>query len=160
MAAGSTNSPTGDVWVPMSVRSIGGPTISAGGPGIPSSAGPGSPRNPGAGALPTTAGGIGEMNLGWYWIPRIHWGPAWVHWYWDHNYVGWCPLSYYDRPVVLVGNRFYDRYRDSYYPIELPRLDHDPQGPTPIARDLPASPDRFPIQRARKDQPPGRAARY
>ena len=57
------------------------------------------------------------MNLGWYWIPRVHWGPAWVHWYWDRNYVGWCPLSYYDRPGVLVDNRFYDRYRDSYYPM-------------------------------------------
>jgi len=57
------------------------------------------------------------MNMGWYWIPRTHWGPAWVHWYWDRDYVGWCPLSYYDRPCVLVGNHFYDRYRDPYYPI-------------------------------------------
>ena len=58
-----------------------------------------------------------RTNLGWYWIPRTHWGPAWVHWYWDHNYVGWCPLSYYNRPVVIVDNRFYDHYRDPYYPI-------------------------------------------
>jgi len=58
-----------------------------------------------------------RMNLGWYWIPRTHWGPAWVHWYFDHNYVGWCPLSYYNRPVVIVDNHFYDRYRDPYYPI-------------------------------------------
>ncbi|TRZ89552.1 hypothetical protein D4R89_05935 [bacterium] len=56
-------------------------------------------------------------SMGWYWIPRSHWGPAWVHWYWDRDYVGWCPLSYYDRPCVLVGNHFYDRYRDPYYPI-------------------------------------------
>jgi len=56
-------------------------------------------------------------SMGWYWIPRGHWGPAWVHWYWDRDYVGWCPLSYYDRPCVLVGNHFYDRYRDPYYPI-------------------------------------------
>jgi hypothetical protein len=58
-----------------------------------------------------------RTNLGWYWIPRTHWGPAWVHWYYDHDYVGWCPLSYYDRPVVIVDNHFYDRYRDPYYPI-------------------------------------------
>lgn len=56
-------------------------------------------------------------SMGWYWIPRSHWGPAWVHWYYDRDYVGWCPLSYYDRPGVLVGNHFYDRYRDPYYPI-------------------------------------------
>ncbi|MCJ7644378.1 MAG: FecR domain-containing protein [Candidatus Aminicenantes bacterium] len=57
------------------------------------------------------------INLGWYWIPRIHWGPAWVSWYSDNDYVGWCPLSYYNRPVVIVDNHFYDSYRDPYYPI-------------------------------------------
>jgi len=57
------------------------------------------------------------INLGWYWIPRTHWGPAWVHWYHDYNYVGWCPLSYYNRPVVIIDNHFYDHYRDPYYPI-------------------------------------------
>lgn len=56
-------------------------------------------------------------SMGWYWIPRSHWGPAWVHWYSDRDYVGWCPLSYYDRPVVIVDNHFYGRYRDPYYPI-------------------------------------------
>jgi len=56
-------------------------------------------------------------RLGWYWIPRSHWGPAWVHWYSDRDYVGWCPLSYYDRPGVIVDNHFYGRTRDPYYPI-------------------------------------------
>ena len=56
-------------------------------------------------------------SMGWYWIPRSHWGPAWVHWYSDRDYVGWCPLSYYDCPVVIVDNHFYGRYRDPYYPI-------------------------------------------
>jgi hypothetical protein len=54
---------------------------------------------------------------GWYWIPSRHWGPAWVHWYWDNDYIGWCPLSYYNYPGVLIGDRFYDRYRDSHYPL-------------------------------------------
>jgi len=58
-----------------------------------------------------------RINLGWYWIPRTHWGPAWVYWYSDNDYVGWCPLSYYNRPVVIVDNHFYDSYRDPYYPI-------------------------------------------
>ena len=57
-----------------------------------------------------------RLNLGWYWIPKVHWGPAWVHWYWDDDYVGWCPLGYTNRPVVIVNNRFYDRYGDGYYP--------------------------------------------
>jgi hypothetical protein len=50
-----------------------------------------------------------RFGLGWYWIPQNHWGPAWVHWWSDSDYVGWCPLSWYNRPVVIVGNQFYDR---------------------------------------------------
>ena len=55
-------------------------------------------------------------GLGWYWIPTSRWGPAWVHWYSGYDYIGWCPLSYYNRPVVIVNNNFYDRYNDTYYP--------------------------------------------
>lgn len=57
-----------------------------------------------------------RLNLGWYWIPRAHWGPAWVHWYWDNDYVGWCPVGFHNRPVIIVNNRYYDRYGDGYYP--------------------------------------------
>jgi len=56
-------------------------------------------------------------GLGWYWIPQRYWGPAWVHWWWDNDFIGWCPLSWYNRPVVIVNNRFYDRYRDSRFPV-------------------------------------------
>ena len=55
-------------------------------------------------------------GLGWYWIPSRSWGPAWVHWYSGVDYVGWSPLSYYNRPVVIVNNRFYGRHYDRYYP--------------------------------------------
>lgn len=57
-----------------------------------------------------------RLGLGWYWIPTRYWGPAWVHWYWDYDYIGWCPLSWYNRPVVIVNNYFYDRYHHHYYP--------------------------------------------
>ena len=57
-----------------------------------------------------------RLNLGWYWIPTRVWGPAWVHWCWDSHYVGWCPLSYYGRPVVVVNNYFYGRYHGRHYP--------------------------------------------
>jgi hypothetical protein len=57
-----------------------------------------------------------RLGLGWYWIPHRHWGPAWVHWYSGHDYIGWCPLSWYNRPVVIVNNYFYDRYQRPYYP--------------------------------------------
>lgn len=58
-----------------------------------------------------------RLGLGWYWIPTRHWGPAWVHWYSGYDYVGWCPLSYYNRPVVIVNNNFYGRYYDQNYPL-------------------------------------------
>jgi len=57
-----------------------------------------------------------STGLGWYWIPRTVWSPAWVSWYWGHDYFGWAPLSYYNRPVVIINNRFYDRYDSTYYP--------------------------------------------
>lgn len=57
-----------------------------------------------------------SMGLGWYWIPTNVWGPAWVHWYWGYDYFGWAPLSYYNRPVVIINNRFYTHYSNRYYP--------------------------------------------
>lgn len=57
-----------------------------------------------------------RFGLGWYWIPQARWAGAWVHWCWDGPYVGWSPLSWYNRPVVIVNNNFYDRYYDSYHP--------------------------------------------
>jgi len=57
-----------------------------------------------------------RFGLGWYWIPQNHWGPAWVNWWWDNDYIGWCPLSWYNRPGVIFNNAYYDRYRDHYFP--------------------------------------------
>jgi len=59
-----------------------------------------------------------RLGLGWYWIPTYHWGPAWVHWYYGYDYVGWCPLSWYNRPVVIINNYFYDRYHGHHYPAD------------------------------------------
>jgi hypothetical protein len=70
-----------------------------------------------------------RFGLGWYWIPQNHWRPAWVHWWYDNDYIGWCPLSWYNRPVVIVNNNFYDRYYDPYFParnraLSVIRRDH------------------------------------
>jgi len=42
--------------------------------------------------------------LGWYWIPGATWGPAWVSWAVGGDYVGWCPLGYRDRPVLVYDH--------------------------------------------------------
>lgn len=57
-----------------------------------------------------------RLSLGWYWIPTRHWGPAWVHWYHGYDHYGWCPLSYYGYPGVILNNRYYGRYYNHYYP--------------------------------------------
>ncbi len=58
-----------------------------------------------------------RVGLGWYWIPTRYWGPAWVHWYRGYDYIGWCPLSYYGYPGVVLNSHFYGRYYDRYYPL-------------------------------------------
>jgi hypothetical protein len=59
-----------------------------------------------------------RLGLGWYWIPTRIWGPAWVHWCWGYDYLGWCPLSYYGYPVVVINNYFYGRYSGRSYPAD------------------------------------------
>jgi len=46
----------------------------------------------------------------WYWIPGYHWSPAWVCWGWDNDYYSWCPLSWWDRPVIVIGGRWWRDY--------------------------------------------------
>ncbi|MBA4312028.1 MAG: hypothetical protein C0417_05310 [Chlorobiaceae bacterium] len=36
---------------------------------------------------------------GWIWIPDNEWGPAWVEWRYDNDYIGWAPLS----PVAIFS---------------------------------------------------------
>jgi hypothetical protein len=59
-----------------------------------------------------------RFGLGWYWIPTSHWswGPAWVHWYQGYDHIGWSPLSYYNRPAVIINNIFYNRYDRGDFP--------------------------------------------
>jgi hypothetical protein len=47
-----------------------------------------------------------SLDFGWYWIPGNVFAPAWVSWYSYGDYVGWCPLNYYGRPIY---------YYDDYY---------------------------------------------
>jgi hypothetical protein len=56
------------------------------------------------------------MNWGWYWIPMNMWGPAWVNWWWDSDYYGWAPMSYWGYPGILYNNRYYGRGWSGDYP--------------------------------------------
>jgi hypothetical protein len=51
----------------------------------------------------------------WFWVPRRHWGPAYVYWASAPGYVGWCPLGWNNRPLFSIINvvnvrRGYDPY--------------------------------------------------
>lgn len=39
-----------------------------------------------------------SMGVGWFWIPGIHYSPAWVAWNHTPGYYGWAPLGYYNTP--------------------------------------------------------------
>ncbi|HVN47696.1 MAG TPA: DUF6600 domain-containing protein [Bacteroidota bacterium] len=43
---------------------------------------------------------------GWVWVPDDTWGPAWVEWCNNDNYVGWAPLPPYAVFDVRIGIRF------------------------------------------------------
>jgi hypothetical protein len=33
-----------------------------------------------------------DQRMGWFWVPDIVWGPAWVAWRWGDAHIGWAPL--------------------------------------------------------------------
>ncbi len=51
--------------------------------------------------------------FGWYWIPGNSFAPAWVSWYDYGDYIGWCPLNYYNRPVYVYNN-----HNSPYPPVQ------------------------------------------
>jgi uncharacterized protein DUF6600 len=51
---------------------------------------------------------------GWIWIPGDTWGPAWVEWRYDDDYIGWAPLSPYAEFNVSVGVTFRDNWSTPY----------------------------------------------
>jgi len=56
--------------------------------------------------------------LHWHWIPGYHWSPAWVSWFQDDLYYGWCPLSWWNRPVIVYNGHWW-RHHD--YRHGIPR---------------------------------------
>ena len=51
-----------------------------------------------------------DYYSGWYWVPRYRWSPGWVYWFWSGDYYGWCPLSYRNRPVIVINKRWLRNY--------------------------------------------------
>lgn len=49
---------------------------------------------------------IYDDYYGWLWMPDNEWGPAWVEWRYDNNYIGWSPLPPYASFRINVGIHF------------------------------------------------------
>ncbi len=43
---------------------------------------------------------------GWIWVPDDQWGPAWVEWRYDNDYIGWAPLPPYANFSINIGIHF------------------------------------------------------
>ena len=52
---------------------------------------------------------------GWIWIPDNVWGPSWVEWRYDNDYIGWAPLSPYASFNFNVGITYTNRWSAPYH---------------------------------------------
>lgn len=48
---------------------------------------------------------------GWIWIPGNDWGPAWVEWCYNDDYIGWAPLSPHVSFHINIGVTFGHHWR-------------------------------------------------
>ncbi len=56
-----------------------------------------------------------RFGIGWVWIPGRIFRPSHVRWYYGPDYVGWCPLGYYDYPVhISIGWGWGHSYFDNH----------------------------------------------
>jgi len=46
----------------------------------------------------------------WCWVPGYRWSPGWVSWFWDDEYYGWSPISWWNRPIVVYNGRWWRNY--------------------------------------------------
>lgn len=63
-----------------------------------------------------------DRYLGWYWVPGIDWGPAWVSWRTSDLYIGWAPLPPEARfiPGMGITTLPYTLYQNSWIFVEYP----------------------------------------
>jgi hypothetical protein len=47
-----------------------------------------------------------DENYGWIWLPDYTWGPSWVEWRYDNDYIGWAPLPPSASFSLNLGIRF------------------------------------------------------
>ena len=53
-------------------------------------------------------------SIGWIWVPGTDWGPGWVSWRHNSQYIGWAPLPPEARFQISIG---FSSWVDDYYGI-------------------------------------------
>lgn len=53
-------------------------------------------------------------SIGWIWVPGTDWGPGWVSWRHNSQYIGWAPLPPEARFQISIG---FSSWVDDYYDI-------------------------------------------
>ena len=61
---------------------------------------------------------------GWVWMPDTKWGPSWVEWRYNDNYIGWAPLPPYAEFRVNIGIHFSISWRSNPLHWHFVRFDH------------------------------------
>lgn len=61
---------------------------------------------------------------GWVWMPDNVWGPAWVEWRYDNNYIGWAPLPPYAKFNRIGGIHFSIRWHSGYFYWNFVKYNH------------------------------------
>ena len=56
-----------------------------------------------------------DDSYGWLWVPNRTWGPAWVEWRYNDDYLGWAPLPPYASFGFNMGIRFTTRWFAPYH---------------------------------------------
>ena len=56
-----------------------------------------------------------DDSYGWVWVPDRTWGPAWVEWRYNDDYLGWAPLPPYASFSLNVGIRFTTHWFAPYH---------------------------------------------
>lgn len=56
-----------------------------------------------------------DDSYGWIWVPDRTWGPAWVEWRYNDDYLGWAPLPPYASFSFNIGIRFTKHWFAPYH---------------------------------------------
>lgn len=65
-----------------------------------------------------------DNYYGWIWLPDNEWGPSWVEWRYDEEYIGWAPLPPYAAYNSSFGISFSTNWNSPYHHWNFVKFKH------------------------------------